>query len=74
MSNTITEKCKISNSVQFVPINNGSDPWINAIIDLNHRNENDNDILIYNNFDISVNAEKLKQLYIEMVKKRKVGS
>ena len=74
LSNTITDKCKISNSVQFVPINNGINPWINAIINLNQRNENGNDILVYNNnFDINANAEKLKQLYIELVNKRKVG-
>mgnify|MGYP002770651728 CR=1 FL=1 len=69
VSDTITSDCNISGKVEFLPINQGVDCWIekicNAKMDLNERKSTENIICLRENgFDIKSNANELKQHYV----------
>ena len=70
ISDKITKECSVCNLVKYVPINEGTLPWIEAIdeIDIKAKNRvEDSKIacksLQDNSFDLGANAKKLEDIY-----------
>ena len=77
ISDTITRECKVSDLVEYIPINNGVTPWTEKIMNLepfNEANRIENSKagcqgLIDNSFEIKSNVKKLEDIYISEFKK-----
>lgn len=71
LSDTITRECNLTGSVKFVPIDNGEEPWVEAIlnIDIHEREkyrENIDEIFSKAGFNIKTNAGELREKYIQI--------
>lgn len=75
ISDCITQECKVTDLVTFLPIDKGIDEWVNAIISVN---KSDNRKVISDSacqamkkegFDIKENVKFIKKLYLELSNK-----
>lgn len=71
LSETITRDCNILGNIKYLPINQGTKPWVKEILNTDYNIENReinniNKIFTKAGFNIKLNASKLKQIYINI--------
>lgn len=79
VSDTISRDCNITGSVKFLPINQGTSPWVEAISNMDCNVEGREipdikDIFTSAGFDIETNAMELKKAYFDIANKRNRGN
>lgn len=69
LADTIDKNSKITDLVEFIPINQGTDPWIKAIHKtLPYQREDTSEMIKKAGFDIRETAEKLSEFYLNLIK------
>lgn len=76
LSDTITRDCNFLGNIRFLPINKGTEPWVDEIMAMNCQLENRiipniEDIFTKSGYNIRSNAADLKKMYFELAAKRK---
>lgn len=75
LADTITRKCNICGDVKFLPVNQGTKPWVEAILHTDYSVErrtipNIEALFTKAGFNIKINAAELKKMYFDIVAKR----
>lgn len=69
LADTIDKNSKITGLVEFIPIDQGTDPWIKAIHKaLPYQREDTSEMIKKAGFDIRETAEKLSEFYLNLIK------
>ena len=69
LADTIDKNSKITDLVEFIPIDQGTDPWIKAIHKtLPYQREDTSEMIKKAGFDIRETAEKLSDFYLNLIK------
>lgn len=64
-SNNITEEVKLTEDIQFLPITEGTTPWVNALLKLDKITKNKNfDKIVAGNYDIINNSNEIQNFYL----------
>jgi len=64
-SDTITEEVKLTADIQFLPITEGTKPWVQAIQELGEVQKNNNyDKIVNGNYDIISNSKEIEKFYL----------
>ena len=64
-SNNITEEVKLTEDIQFLPITEGTAPWVNALLELGSITKNKNyDKIVAGNYDIINNSNEIQNFYL----------
>lgn len=69
LADTIDKNSKITDLVEFIPIDQGTRPWIEAILEVgNYERKDTSDEIKKAGFDIRETAEKLSEFYLNLIK------
>lgn len=69
LADTIDKNSKITDLVEFIPIDGGTRPWIEAILEVgNYERKDTSDEVKKAGFDIRETAEKLSEFYLNLIK------
>ncbi|WP_105301478.1 glycosyltransferase family 1 protein [Anaerococcus marasmi] len=69
LADTIDKNSKITDLVEFIPIDQGTDPWIKAIHKaLPYQREDTSEMIKKAGFDIRETAERLSEFYLNLIK------